>query len=214
MPEQTGQPTHRQFNDPVSVGKRSRQKLHLAAQCDKAALLAHIVKSGGFSQAAVVTKTKRDADALSAYLEAQGIKAAAIHGNRRAEENEAAAQAFKEGEVKLLITTDMILQGLGLDSLELIISHDLPSRPEHYFSRLGCLGETGLALSLVSPQEQKLLSAIEWAMKLEIPQEEVEGFVPTPASDAFEAPQRTKEQKKKPRHRKQRRKSDSKPKEK
>ena len=108
----------------------------------------------------------------------------------------------------------MILQGLGFNSLALIISYDLPIEPEHYISRLGCMSETGQAIALVSPEEQNLLSAIEWLMKHEIPQEDVEGFVPTPAADAGEIPQRTKDQKKKPRHRKQRRKTGSKPKEK
>ncbi|MCJ7764588.1 MAG: ATP-dependent helicase [Thiovulaceae bacterium] len=211
MPEQTDQPIFKQFNDPASVAKRSKQKLHLVARKDKAAMLAHIIKSSGYEQAVVITKTKRDADALSGYLETQGLNATALHANKRAEENEAAAKAFAEGGVKILITTDMILQGLGFNALALIISYDLPAEPVHYISRLGCLSEKGQAVALVSPEEQPLLEAIEWIAKLEIPQEEVEGFAG--ADDVYEAPQHTKDQKKKPRHRKQKRKTGAKPKE-
>jgi ATP-dependent RNA helicase RhlE len=175
-------------------------------------MLAHIIKSSGYEQAVVITKTKRDADALCGYLVTQGLKAAAIHGSKRAEENEAAAKAFTEGGVDILIATDMILKGLGLSSLALIISYDLPTETEHYISRLGSLDENGQSVALVSPDEQTLLEAIEWVTKLEIPQVELEGFAATDDGDA--APQRTKDLKKKPRHRTQRRKTGSKLKEK
>ena len=212
MPEQTDQPSYKQFNDPASVAKRFKQKIHRVERKDKAAMLAHVIKSSGCEQAVVITKTKRDADALSVYLETRGLNAAAIHGSKRAEENEAAARAFAEGGVNILITTDMILKGLGLSGLALMISYDLPTEPEHYISRLSCLDEGGQAVALVSPDEQSLLEAIEWVTKLEIPQVELEGFAATQEGD--EAPQRTKDLKKKPRHRTQRRKTGSKPKEK
>lgn len=212
MPEQTDQPNYKQFNDPASVARRYKQKIHRVARKDKAAMLAHIIKSSGCEQAVVITKTKRDADALCGYLVTQGLNAAAIHGSKRAEENEAAAKAFAEGGVNILITTDMILQGLGQRSPALMVSYDLPTEPEHYINRLGCLDEGGQAIALVSPDEQSLLEAIEWVTKLEIPQVEVEDFAATQEGDA--APQRTKDLKKKPRHRTQRRKTGSKPKEK
>jgi ATP-dependent RNA helicase RhlE len=212
MPEQTDQPNYKQFNDPASVARRFKHKIYRVERKDKAAMLAHFIKSSGYEQAVVITKTKRDADALCGYLVTQGLKAAAIHGSKRSEENEAAAKAFAEGEVNILITTDMILQGLGLSSLPLMINYDLPTETGHYISRLGCLDERGHAVSLVSPDEQTLLEAIEWVTKLEIPEAELEGFAATDDGDAL--PQRTKDQKKKPRHRTQRRKTGSKSKEK
>ena len=211
MPEQTDRSNYKQFNDPASVARRFKQKIHRAVRKEKAAMLAHIIKNSGHQQAVVITKTKRDADVLRVYLETRDFKAAAIHGSKRAEENEAAAKAFAEGGVNIIITTDMILQGLGLSSLVLMISYDLPTEPQLYISRLGCLDEGGQAISLVSPDEQALLEAIEWVTKLEIPQEELEGFTATEEGDA--APQRKKDLKKKPRHRTQRRKRGSRPKE-
>ncbi|WP_345974926.1 helicase-related protein [Sulfurimonas sp. HSL3-7] len=213
MPEQTDQPTEKIYNDPISVAKRTRQKLHLVAGCDKAAILAHIIKSSDDIQTVVITKTKRDADALSIFLKSRSINAAAIHGNKRTQENEAAAKAFGEGKLNVLITTDMILQSLGLSNIARMVSYDLPTEPENYLSRLGCLSETGEAIALVTPEEERERFDIERVIRQEIPEEEVEGFVPEPESAAEETPQRTKDRNKKPRHRKQKRKRGDKAKE-
>ncbi len=211
MPEQTDQPTKKIYNDPISVAKRTKQKLHLVSGSNKAAMLAYIIKNSDLQQAIVITKTKRDADALSSYLKTQDINATAIHGNKRAQENESAAKAFGEGEVSILITTDMILLSLELKNIASMISYNLPTEPNHYLSRLGSMNEAGEAVALVSPEEERELFDIERVMRQEIPQEEVEGFVPT--HDTDEKMQPTKNQKKKPRHRKQKRKTGNKRKE-
>ena len=213
MPEQTEQPTEKIYYDPISVAQRTKQKLHLVAPCDKAAMLAHIIKNSEDVHAVVITKTKRDADALSIYLKGQSINAAAIHGSKRAQENEAAAKAFDEGELTVLITTDMILQSLELINITHMVSYDLPIEPDHYLSRVGCLNERGEAIAFVSGEQEVELIDIERVMRQEISEEEVEGFVPTPESEATTTPQRKKDQKKKPRHRKQKRKAANKAKE-
>ncbi len=213
MPEQTEQSTEKIYYDPISVAKRTKQKLHLVASCDKAAMLAHIIKNSDDVHAVVITKTKRDADALSVYLKGQSINAAAIHGNKRAQENEAAAEAFGAGELNVLIATDMILQSLEFSNITHMVSYDLPTEPDHYLSRLGCMNEQGEAIAFVSPEQENELFDIERVMRHEIPEEEVDGFVPTPESEANATPQPTKDKKKKPRHRKQKRKTGSKAKE-
>lgn len=207
MSEQT---THKQFNDPVSVAKRSNQKVYLAASGDKAAMLAHLLKGGSFARSVVITKTKRDADALEAYLAPMAIKAAALHGNKSDEERTALAKAFTAGELDILITTDMVLQALGLKDLAYVISYDLPGEPEHYLMRLGCMGTEGQALALMSPEENSLLYAVERSMKRAIPQEKLEGFVPE-STEKPEAQQQRAARKEKPRHRVERRKTGSKP---
>ena len=207
MPEQTKQSTEKIYYDPISVAQRTKQKLHLVASCDKAAMLLHIIKSNDDVHAVVITKTKREADSLSAYLKNQDINATSVHGSKRAQENEAAAKAFDEGEVAILITTDMILQSLELINITHMVSYDLPTEPEHYLSRMGCLNERGEAIALVSEEQEVELIDIERVMRHEIPEEEIEGFVPTPESDL--TPQPTKDKKKKPRHRKQKRKAAS-----
>ena len=207
MPEQTEQPTEKIYYDPISVAQRTKQKLHLVAPCDKAAMLVHILKTSENVHAIVITKTKREADTLSAYLNNQSINAAAVHGSKRAEENETSAKAFEEGELAVLITTDMILRSLELSNVSHLISYDLPTEPEHYLNRMACLNEQGEAIALVSEEQEVELLDIERVMRHEIPEEEIEGFVPTAESDV--TPQRTKDKKKKPRHRKQKRKAAS-----
>ena len=208
MPEPTEETGYKIFNNPVSIAKRSNQKVHLVAQAHKAALLAHLFASAGEGQSVVVTKTKRDADTLETYLQDQGIKAAAIHSNRSKAECEATAEAFKSGECPILITTDMILQALGIKELSSIVSYDLPGEPEHYLYRMGCLGEKGQAVALVSPEENSLLYAIERTMKRAIPQEAVPGFKPEPSEESDARPRKHKE---KPRYRVEMRKTGPKP---
>ncbi|MGB5964244.1 MAG: helicase-related protein [Sulfurimonadaceae bacterium] len=213
MPEQTEQPAEKIYYDPISIAKRTTQKLHLVADCDKAAMLAYIIKSSDDLHAVVITKTKREADSLSAYLKNQGINAASVHGSKRVQENEAAGKAFDEGALAVLITTDMILQSLELINITHMVSYDLPTEPEHYLSRVGCLNERGEAIAFVSPEQEVELIDIERVMRHEILEEELEGFEASPEADTVATPQRTKDQKKKPRHRKQKRKTGSKAKE-
>ena len=207
MSEQTQEPTEKIYYDPISVAQRTKQKFHLVNSGDKRDILVHILKKIEDLHAVVITKTKREADALSVYLNEQQIKTASVHGSKRAEVNEASTNSFEEGELAVLITTDMILKSLELSNISHLISHDLPTEPAHYLSRVDCLNERGEAIAFVSEEQEVELLDIERVMRQEIPEEKIEGFVPTPESD--ETPQRTKDRTKKPRHRKQKRKAAS-----
>jgi len=200
MSEQHEQPITKIYNDPISVAKRTKQRLYYVEDHDKASMLTRIIKSQDVKNAVVITKTKRDADKLSVLLKAQDIAAAAIHGNKRAQENETAVNLFKEGKLDILIATDMILQSLRLSDISYMLSHDLPYDPKHYLSRLGCLSETGEATALLSMDQERERFEIERVMRQEIPEEELEGFVPTPASNSTS--KHTKDKKTPPRHRK------------
>ena len=206
MSEQTQEPTEKIYYDPISVAQRTKQKFHLVNASDKREILVHLLKNIEDLHAVVITKTKREADALSIYLNKQQIKTASVHGSKRAEMNEASTKAFEEGELTVLMSTDMILKSLELSNISHLISHDLPTEPEHYLNRVGCLNERGEAIAFVSEEQEIALLDIERVMRQEIPEEEIEGFVPTPESDL--TPQPTKEKKKKPRHRKQKRKKE------
>jgi len=190
----------KQYNDPISVAKRAKQKLYLVSQADKNAMLEQIIRSLSKAKAVVITKTKRGADAVQKYLQTRDINAIAVHSNKGKEACEAGAKAFNEGEIDILITTDMILQSLPLTDIEMMLGYDLPLEPEHYLSRIGCMSETGETISFVSKEEETLLFFIERKMRQEIVQEELEGFVPTPESEQM--PKSLQTHKKKPRHKK------------
>ncbi len=198
----------KQYNDPISVAKRVKQKLYLVSQADKSAMLEQIIRNFATAKAVVITKTKRGADAVQTYLQTRDINAVAVHSNKGKQACEAGAKAFNEGEVDILITTDMILQSLGLTGVEYMLGYDLPLEAEHYLSRMGCVSETGEAISLVSEEEETLLFLIERKMRQEITQEELEGFIPTPESEQI--PKTAKTHKKKPRHKKSKSKDSSK----
>ncbi|MBU1658995.1 ATP-dependent helicase [bacterium] len=212
MSKQTHQAIKKKYYDYVSVGSRTKQIVHLVAQHDKAAMLEQIIKKSDPQQTVIITKSKRKADALRTYLQTKEIQAFAIHGNHRALEYEATRVAFNTSEINILITTDKILQSLLLSNIQQIISYDLPIQADDYFTRLAYVDEIGEVISLVSPDEQGTLNIIEIKMKLDIPQEEIKEFLPTPLTAADETPQAPKDKKKKPRHRTQKVKKASKPK--
>lgn len=201
--EKIKKPSKKKYYDNVSVGKRTKQTVYLAHENDKAAMLAQFIKNGQKKQSVIVTRSKRRADELSAYLHTKTVKAAAIHGNTKADEYEARAKAFKSGELNTIITTDMILQLLELTNIESIINYDIPAQHEDYFNRLILVDTRGESISFVSPAERGFLNIIEMRMKMEIPHEEVKDFVPTLQSAADEAVSSAKDKKKKPRHRTQ-----------
>lgn len=202
IPEQPNKKNRKRYNDPISVAKRTNQKVHFVAQHDKISMLELICKNSSDKHSVIIVKTKRSADELSNYLKEKNFKATSIHGNHRAQELEATAKAFNIGEIDILITTDMILKALNLSNIEQIISYELPIQPEDYFDRLCFVNEASDAISLVSPEEENFLSTIEVVMKFDIPQEEVQGFTHTQISQN-ELLEPVKKQKTKPRHSKQ-----------
>ncbi|PHQ65876.1 MAG: helicase [Sulfurimonas sp.] len=211
MSEQIKKHSIKKYFDNVSVGKRTKQVVHFVEQHDKAAMFEQLIKNTPNKQTVVIAKSKRNADALSAYLKTKDIQALAIHGNHRAVQLEDAAKAFNASELNILITTDMILKSLELTNIQLIVNYDLPIEYPEYFVRLDYVDEVGESILLVNPDDESTLQIIEMRMKMEIPQEEVEGFVAT-EPDAKNT-QTKKDKKKKPRHRKQKKKTDNSPEE-
>jgi len=96
---------------------------------------------------------------------------------------------------------------LSLENIQLVVNYDLPIEYEEYFVRLAYVDEVGESILLVNPDEESTLQIIEMKMKMEISEEEVEGFAATDAPSKNE--QTKKDKKKKPRHRKQKKKTDT-----
>lgn len=191
--------TEKKYYDPISMARRTVQVVHMVQDHDKMAMLAYIIEHSDEQQTVVICKSKKRADELGVYLNAH--KAKVIHGNHRKSDQVEVAKAFNSAEINLLITTDMVLQQLELSNIERIVSFDTPIEKDSYFKSLAFVDEKGVLISLVSPEEEGLFLVIEVALKIEISNEEVEGFVHTEAEPI------TKEvngKKKKPRHTSQR----------
>ncbi len=150
------------------------QKIYRVSAGDKHGVLAELLRQEN-SQAIVFTKTKLTASRLARLLQRDGIAADAIHGDKSQQERIQALDAFKQGKVTTLVATDVAARGLDIDSLPLVINYEIPHAPEDYVHRIGRTGRAGalgVAVSLVSPEEEKYLKEIEKLIKREIPEEQ------------------------------------------
>lgn len=147
------------------------QKIYLVDSHDKHELLAELLRGADAAQAIVFTKTKLTASRLARQLQREDILADAIHGDKSQLERMQALEAFKQGTVKVLIATDVAARGLDIDQLPMVINYEIPSAPEDYVHRIGRTGRagaSGIAISLVAPEEVKYLKEIEKLIKREI----------------------------------------------
>jgi len=155
--------------------------VHPVSKSKKRALLTHLIKEGDWKQVLVFTKTKHGANKLTTQLESDGINAAAIHGNKSQTARTKALAAFKDGNVRVLVATDIAARGLDIDQLPHVVNFELPNVAEDYVHRIGRTGRagnSGESLSLVSVDENKLLFAIEKLIKKSIPKVVLPGFEP------------------------------------
>ena len=163
-------------NTPV---ERIAQRAHPVANERKRDLLAHLVREGDWRQVLVFCKTKRGANRLATQLGREGIQTDAIHGNKSQNARTRALKNFKNGELRVLVATDIAARGLDIEELPHVVNYDLPHVPEDYLHRIGRTGRAGAsgeAISLVSHDDRPLLAAIEKLMGRRIEMRGVSGF--------------------------------------
>jgi ATP-dependent RNA helicase RhlE len=145
-------------------------------------LLIDILSTRHTDQVLVFGKTKHGCNRLAEQLEAAGLKAVAIHGNKSQAARQKALNAFKAGKARILVATDVAARGLDIPNLPLVINHDLPMVAEDYVHRIGRTGRNGAqgeALSLVSNEEAGLLRQIQRLLKSDIALEPIAGYEPS-----------------------------------
>jgi len=155
------------------------QKVHLVGRSDKRALLIHLITRGNWSRILVFTRTKHGANKLTEKLAAQGMSVAAMHGNKSQSFRTRTLEEFKNGEIRILVATDVAARGLDISNLPYVVNYDMPGIPEDYVHRIGRTGRagvSGIAVSLVSHDEKLHLQAIEKLLKQKIPVEKVDGY--------------------------------------
>ncbi|HHF3176363.1 TPA: DEAD/DEAH box helicase [Vibrio alginolyticus] len=148
----------------------------------KRELLAYLIGSRNWQQVLVFTKTKQGSDELAKELKLDGIKAVSINGDKSQGARQRALDEFKQGKVRALIATDVAARGLDIQELEQIVNFDMPFKAEDYVHRIGRTGragKSGLAVSLMSRDEEYLLQAIENLLDQRLPQEWLAGFEPS-----------------------------------
>jgi ATP-dependent RNA helicase RhlE len=144
-------------------------------------LLRELVAQGRIDQALVFTRTKHGANRLAEQLERDGIKAAAIHGNRSQSQRVRALNDFKAGRVSILVATEVAARGIDIEELPHVVNFELPMVPEDYLHRIGRTGRAGSegdAISLVCVDEDRLLADLERLLGRRIDVEIVPGYEP------------------------------------
>jgi ATP-dependent RNA helicase RhlE len=147
-----------------ATADRIEQQVYRVPKEHKRHLLAHLIRSGNWAQVLVFTRTKHGANRLTQQLESQGIRAAAIHGNKSQGARERALADFKARRVTALVATEVAARGLDIKELPHVVNYELPNVPEDYVHRIGRTaraGSSGRAISLVAPDEAPLLRDIE-----------------------------------------------------
>ncbi len=168
---------------PNSTVDMIEQRVHPVNREDKSRVLAWLIGHHRWQQVLVFTRTKHGADKLARSLEGDGIRAAALHGNKSQNARTRALADFKAGRIRALVATDIAARGIDIDQLPHVVNFDLPNVPEDYVHRIGRTGRagaTGEAISLVCVDERAFLRDIERLIRLTLPQEVIAGFEPDP----------------------------------
>jgi ATP-dependent RNA helicase RhlE len=143
---------------------RVDQSVTMINQAEKIALLATVLRSEPVERALVFSRTKHGADKIVRQLDAAGIPAGAIHGNKSQAQRERALAAFKSGQMKVLVATDIAARGIDIPGVSHVVNFDLPDVPEQYVHRIGRTaraGADGIAIAFCSPDERGNLRDIE-----------------------------------------------------
>src|SRR6202007_2687413 len=135
-------------------------------------ILIDVLRGETIDRALIFTRTKHGADKVVRGLVRAGIGAAAIHGNKSQNQRERVLAAFRKGEVRTLVATDIAARGIDVDGVSHVVNFDLPNVPETYVHRIGRTaraGAAGIAISLCDGEEMALLRDIEKLIRMSIP---------------------------------------------
>ena len=177
------------------------QRLYFVEKEQKRGLLVHLLQTDKAIQRVLVfTRTKHGANRVAKQLEAAGIGAEPIHGNKSQNARERALAAFKSGTCRVLVATDIAARGIDIDGITHVINFDLPNVPETYVHRIGRTGRAGaagIALSFCDSEERAYLKDIERTIRRRVPVMEAQAYrsnLPAPAEGALEpAPARAQQ---------------------
>ena len=145
----------------------------------KASLLVELFRRDEVRTALVFTRTKHRANRLALHLGKAGIACDRIHGNRSQPQREAALSAFKRGQLRVLVATDLASRGIDLVDLPHVINFDVPAQVDDYIHRVGRTARaeaTGNAMTLATPGDEQAIAAIEHVVGRRIPRRTLEGF--------------------------------------
>lgn len=178
------------LNDPVVI-EVTNQREHveniehqivLVDEEKKAELLSYLIGSKNIAQTLVFVNKKAQADNLVENLNLDGLKASCIHGDIRQSSRALALRKFKEKELRVLVCTDIAARGIDIENLPCVINFALPETVNDFTHRVGRTaraGNDGVAITLLSVKDYKIMAEIEKELILKIPRVELKGFETT-----------------------------------
>ena len=155
----------------------------------KAELLRIVLKERGSKRVIVFTDTKTRAEICTGQLQRAGFRADSIHSDKTQVQRKRALEGFSKGTVDVLVATDVMARGIDVPEIEYVVNYELPDSPEDYVHRIGRTGragETGYAISFVSPESKAQLLEIEKLLGTRIPTLELDGYDATEAQKALD----------------------------
>ena len=184
MPKDIAELAESMLRDPARVAvtpvaataDRITQRIIQVDFSAKSGVLAQLLKQEPVDRALIFTRTKHGADKVVKTLEKAGIRANAIHGNKSQNHRERVLAAFRTGEIRTLVATDIAARGIDVDGISHVVNFDLPNVPETYVHRIGRTaraGAEGVAISLIAgAEEMGYLRDIERLIRITLPRED------------------------------------------
>jgi ATP-dependent RNA helicase RhlE len=169
----------------VQIGRRSNpaetvtQLVYEVSAGLKPALLIHLLRGPSFDSVLVFTRTKHGADRIAKRLGGAQIATATLHSNRSQNQRLNALRAFKSGEVRVLVATDIAARGIDVDGISHVVNFDFPMHPEDYVHRIGRTGRAlaiGDAISFVTPEDRDALRSLERFIGRGVVRKRADGF--------------------------------------
>ncbi len=154
-----------------STAETIHQYLYYTNKSTKKDLLFYILEDRSIDQVLLFSKTKHGADRITKNLKKKNIKTAAIHGDKAQNTRQKALQQLKDGEIRVLVATDIAARGIDIDKLKYVINYDIPNIAETYVHRIGRggrAGDEGVSISICEPEENAFIKDIEKLINLKI----------------------------------------------
>jgi len=165
----------------------------------KSELLSFLIGSRNYSRVLVFVRKKQEADEVAKELNLSGLKTAIIHGDKSSGTRSRALANFKNEKIRVLVATDIAARGLDIPTLKVVINYDIPHISGDYIHRIGRTGRAnnkGLAITLISPNEEVALKDVERVMGKAIPREILKDYAPKIIPKAKGARNKSNEKKK------------------
>jgi len=177
-------PVRIEVTPPATTVEKIAQSLYHVDRHGKFPLLRKLLQDPALKRTLVFTRTKRGANKVAEQLNANFVKADAIHGNKAQSARERALENFKRGLSRVLVATDIAARGIDVDGITHVVNYDMPDVPENYVHRIGRTaraGAEGSAIAFCSPEEREELQAVERLIRLRIPVRTVPAGIAHPA---------------------------------